>query len=192
MHSRVFDPSQVHKLEAPERLQWMPPAEILGWLNLRPGMTVADIGTGTGYFAIPMARAIAPGGRVFAVDLQRELLDVLCGKLSKPDAPANIVTLQDSASSTGLSPGCCDLAFLANVWHEIDDRDAVLAELARILKPEGKIAVLDWRPDAAHPPGPPLAHRLPAREVEQFFASHGKRVDAMRNVGQYSYLILAG
>jgi len=191
MHSRVFDPSQVHKLEAPERLQWMPPGEILGCLELRGGMAVADIGAGTGYFAIPLARAIAPDGRVFAVDLQAELLDVLRGKLSKPDAPANIVILKGSASSTGLAAGSCDLAFLANVWHEIDDREAVLAELARILKPGGKIAVLDWRPDAAHPPGPPLEHRVPAREVQRFFASHGRRVDAVRNVGQYSYLILA-
>ena len=191
MPGRVFDPSQVHKLEAPERLQWMPPAEILGWLNLRPGLTVADIGAGTGYFAIPMAWAIAPVGRVFAVDLQPELLEVLRGKLSKPDEPANIVTLQGSASSTGLAASSCDLAFLANVWHEIDDREAVLAELGRILKPEGRIAVLDWRPDAAHPPGPPLEHRLSAREVQQFFERQGKRVDALRNVGQYSYLVLA-
>ena len=190
MPSRVFDPSQVHKLEAPERLQWMPPAEILAGLDLRPGMTVADIGAGTGYFAIPMARAVAPGGRVFAVDLQPQLLDILRGKLAQAGAPANIVTLQGSASSTGLA-GSCDLALLANVWHEIDDREAVLAELGRILKPEGRIAVLDWRPDAAHPPGPPLEHRLSAREVEQFFVSHGKLVDAARNVGQYSYLILA-
>lgn len=190
MHSRVFDPSQVHKLEAPERVQWMPPGEILGCLELRPGMAVADIGAGTGYFAIPMARAIAPGGRVFAVDLQPELLDVLRAKLGKPDTPANIVTLQGRASSTGLAASSCDLAFLANVWHELDDRAAVLAELARILKPEGRIAVLDWRPDASHPPGPPLEHRLPAREVEQFFRNHGKLV-AVRNVGQYSYLVLS-
>lgn len=191
MHDRVFNPAQVHKLEAPERLQWMPPGEILGWLELRPGMTIADIGAGTGYFAIPMARAITPGGRVFAIDLQPELLDVLRGKLAVPDAPTNIVPLEGKASSTGLAAGSCDLALLANIWHELDDRAAALAELVRILKPEGRIAVLDWRPDAAHPPGPPLEHRLPAHEVQQFFQNHGKRVDGVRNVGQYSYLILA-
>jgi ubiquinone/menaquinone biosynthesis C-methylase UbiE len=191
MHDRVFDPAQVHKLEAKERLLWLPPGEVLGWLELRPGMIVADIGTGTGYFAIPMARAIAPGGRVFAVDLQAELLDVLRGKLGQADAPANIVLLQGTASSTGLADASCDLALLANVWHELDDHAAALAELERMLKPAGRIAVLDWRPDAEHPPGPPIEHRLPASEVQGFFHDHGKRVDAVHNVGQYSYLILA-
>jgi ubiquinone/menaquinone biosynthesis C-methylase UbiE len=191
MHDRVFDASQVHKLEAKERLLWLPPGEVLGWLDLRPDMMIADIGTGTGYFAIPMAQAIAPGGRVFAVDLQPELLEVLRGKLAKPGAPTNIVLLEGTASSTGLAGGSCDLALLANVWHELDDHAAALAELARVLKPGGKIAVLDWRPDVERPPGPPLEHRLPAREVQQFFQNHGKRVDAVRNVGQFSYLILA-
>jgi len=191
MHDRVFDPSQVHRLEAKERLLWLPPGEILGWLELRPGMMIADIGTGTGYFAIPIARAIAPGGRVFAVDLQPELLEVLRKKLAEPSAPANIVLLAGTAGSTGLAAGSCDLALLANVWHELDDYDAALAELTRILKPGGRLAVLDWRPDVERPPGPPLEHRLPAREVQQFLQEHGKRVDAVRNVGQYSYLILA-
>jgi len=190
MHDRVFDPSQVHKLEAPERLRWLPPGEVLGWLELRPGMTVADIGAGTGYFAIPVARAIGPG-RVWAVDLQPELLEVLQGKLAKPDAPANIVPLEGTASSTGLADRSCDIALLANVWHELDDPAGVVAELARILKPGGRIAVLDWRPDVERPPGPPLEHRLSAREVQRFFEDHGKRVDAVRNVGQYSYLVLA-
>ena len=191
MHDRVFDPSQVHKLEAPERLRWLPPGEVLGWLELRPGMTVADIGAGTGYFAIPLARAIGPTGRVWAVDLQPELLEMLQGKLAKPDAPANIVTLEGTASSTELADSSCDIALLANVWHELDDPATALAELARILKPGGRIAVLDWRPDVERPPGPPLEHRLSAREVQRFFEDHGKRVNAVRNVGQYSYLVLA-
>jgi len=191
MHDRVFDASQVHRLEAKERLLWLPPAEVLGWLELRPGMIVADIGAGTGYFAIPIARAVAPGGRVFAVDLQPELLEVLRGKLAKPDAPPNIVVLQGTASSTRLANGSCDLALLANVWHELDDDAAAVAELSRILKPGGTIAVLDWRPDVERPPGPPLEHRLPAHQVQQFLQDHRKRVHAVRNVGQYSYLILA-
>jgi len=191
MHDRVFDPSQVHKLEAPERLRWLPPGEVLGWLELRPGMTVADIGAGTGYFAIPLARAIAPTGRVWAVDLQPELLEVLQGKLAKPDAPANIVPLEGTASSTGLADRSCDIALLANVWHELDDPAAALAELARILKPGGRIAVLDWRPDVERPPGPPLEHRLSAPEVQRFFEDDGKRVESVRNGGQYSYLVLA-
>ncbi len=73
MNDREFKHTEAHKLEDPERLKWLPPAEILAHLRLGPGMKVADIGAGTGYFSIPIARAVGALGHVFAVDLQPEI-----------------------------------------------------------------------------------------------------------------------
>ena len=90
MHDRVFKHTEAHKLEDPERLRWLPPAEVISHLRLLPGMKIADIGAGTGYFSIPIARAVGDGGRVLAADLQPEMLELLHQKLSQEDALGNI------------------------------------------------------------------------------------------------------
>ena len=187
---RVMSVAEAHKLDKPERLQWLPPDLVLGLLPLRSGMTVADVGAGTGYFAIPIARAIACEGKVFAVDLQQEMLSLLANKLLATDAPSNISLVQGSADATSLDSESCDLAFLANVWHEVPDHAGALRELKRILKPGGSLAILDWRTDVEHPPGPPLEHRIHAEEVRRFIASRSWSCDPPIPVGRYSYIVL--
>ena len=90
MSDRIFNPGRIHKLEDPERLTWLPPLDVIRLLNLASGMSVADIGAGSGYFAIPFARTIAPTGRLFAVDLQPEMLEFLAAKLRTSEAPSNL------------------------------------------------------------------------------------------------------
>jgi ubiquinone/menaquinone biosynthesis C-methylase UbiE len=152
LNQRTFRPSQAHKLEDPDRLRWLPPADVIGLLALQPGMTVADIGAGTGYFSIPFAREVGNAGRIFAVDLQPEMLEILGRKLTAADAPANVELIAGSAAQTNLPDRTSDLVFLANVWHELDEHAAVLHESARIRGGAGRIAILDWRADVEQPP----------------------------------------
>ncbi len=84
MNERTFRASEAHKLEDPDRQKWLPVQDVLAALDLRPGMCMADIGAGTGYFTLPAARAVGPQGRVFAVDLQPEMLAKLRGNLPWP------------------------------------------------------------------------------------------------------------
>jgi ubiquinone/menaquinone biosynthesis C-methylase UbiE len=186
-HDRVFKASEAHKLEDPERLVWLPPQEVLGALPLDAGATVADIGAGTGYFALPMARRVE---RVFAVDMQPEMLELLRAKLASPDAPRNVSLVQGAADRTTLAGASCNVALLANVWHELDDHAAVLRESARILKPRGTLAILDWRPDVDRPTGPPLEHRIAAEQVRSAAAAAGWIAAPPKNIGRYSYLVL--
>ncbi len=190
-NERTFHPSQAHRLEDPARLGWLPPGEVAGILGLAPGMKVADIGAGTGYFALPFARLLAPGGGVMAVDFEPDMLKLLRAKLEQPGAPANVELYQGAASMTGLPAACCDIAFLANVWHEISDPSAALAEAARILVPTGRLAILDWRHDASPPPGPPSAHRISVATVESTLAAAGWRTLHFGPTGAYSYLVVA-
>jgi ubiquinone/menaquinone biosynthesis C-methylase UbiE len=191
MNERTFDAKHAHRLEDPERLTFLPPADVVAALRLRQGMTVADIGAGMGYFALPIAREIGKSGKVLAVDFQVEMLELLRDKLSRSSYPENIELVKGEAASTTLPDRSVDLVFLANVWHELDDHAAVLAEAKRIVRPGGRIAILDWRTDVNQPPRPPLEHRIAPEAVTAGIQKDGWRHISKSNVGLYSYLVQA-
>jgi len=192
MNERTFRAENAQVLEDPERLDWLPPAEVINALALRTGMKVVDVGAGTGYFSIPIADAVGAGGRVTAVDLQREMLQLLAGKIKKRGGPGNVELVQGKATATGVSAGSADIVLMANVWHELDDQSAVLSEMRRVLVPEGVLAVLDWRTDQEPPPGPPAGHRVSVKVVSRYLSDNGWSVSDTRNIGRYSYLVIAG
>ena len=187
-HERMFPHVHAHKLDDPERRVWLPPDEVVGRLGLRPGMLVADIGAGTGYFALPIAAAVAPLGKVYAVDLQGEMLAEL---RTRVPAGACIELVEADAAKTTLGTASLDLVFSANVWHELDERNSALAEFVRILRPSGRLAILDWRPDVEEPPGPPLAHRVAAGSVVDQLVRQGWSDIGSSLVGTYGYLVMA-
>ena len=187
-HERMFHHSHADKLDDPERRTWLPPEEVVGRLDLSAGLRVADVGAGSGYFTLPIAEAVGPTGRVAAIDVQPEMLERLRGRLA-PGAPVELV--RADATATTLPASSQDLVLLANVWHELDNRAAVLAEVARILRPAGRLAILDWRTDVEQPPGPPLEHRLSGREVVDELRRSGWRAVQEGPVGTHSYLAVA-
>ena len=191
MNDRVFKHSNAHRLEDPERLKWMSPAEVLSRLHLKHGQRLADVGAGTGYFSLPIAEAVGADGHIFAVDLQQEMLDLLAVKLRGDDSPTNISLHRGPASKLPLEDRSVDVAFYANVWHEFDKGEDVLREAVRVTVPNGSIAVLDWRHDKESPPGPPQDHRIAADTVVDFLKKHDCRQVSCYNVGRYSYLITA-
>jgi ubiquinone/menaquinone biosynthesis C-methylase UbiE len=191
MGDHLFKPQDAHKLDDPERQIWLPVADVIRALAIRPGMRVADVGAGTGYFAVPIGCAVGVEGKVYAVDLQPAMLARLWEKLTEPDAPRNIELVQGEASKTTLPSRCADVVFVANVWHELENPTTALQEVARILAPGGVLALLDWRADMSSPPGPPSDHRLPAADVLQFLAKSGWTANEPAVVGRYSYFITA-
>ena len=154
-------------------------------------MVVADIGAGTGFFALPFARAVHPLGMVWAVDLQPEMLGLLRQKLPSEGAATSVRLVEGDAAQTGLPSGAYDVAFLANLWHELDDHAAALTEMRRILRAGGRIAILDWRPGVTQPPGPPLSHRIPLSQIEGNLQDNGWCLLASSELGPYSYFLTA-
>ncbi len=190
MHERRFDAALANRLDSPERITWLPPDEVIGALAVKSGETIVDLGTGTGYFALPLARAVSTSGRVIAVDAQTEMLNYLREKVAA-SAISNIKLVRAEADAITLPGASCDLFFLANVWHELPDRADALAEAKRILKPRGRIAILDWRPDVEPDHGPPLEHRLtPSSALAELIAA-GFENPSQRNIGIYSWLLQA-
>jgi ubiquinone/menaquinone biosynthesis C-methylase UbiE len=188
MQNRRFPASEAHRLDDPARRIWLPPAEVLGAMAPSPGKTVADVGTGTGYFSLPLAHAVGPHGKIYAVDAQDEMLSRLRQKLDEASL-SNVELIHAEADNTGLPAGSCDLFFAANVWHEFNDHAAVLRESARVLKAGGQIAILDWQTDVAPEVGPPLGHRLSSFNAIEAMHSAGFQKIEVTHVGLYSWLV---
>jgi ubiquinone/menaquinone biosynthesis C-methylase UbiE len=189
MNERRFNSAHAHRLDDPSRRAWLPAAEVLAAMALHSGETIADVGAGTGYFSLPLAQAVGSQGRVYAVDAQKEMLSLLRQKLDEFTLPI-VELIHAEADNTGLPGSCCDLVFAANVWHEFDDHAAVLLESARVLKADGRIAILDWRTDVLPEHGPPLEHRLDWFYTVDALRSSGFQKVATSNVGLYSWLVL--
>lgn len=189
MHERRFRPSQMHRLEDPDRLNWLPPQEIIARLQIHPGWTIVDIGAGTGYFTLPMAAAVGTAGRIFAVDVSAAMLERLGARLAEAGL-ANVECVEAEACATTLPSGSCDMALLANVWHEFDDHAAVLAEARRILRPGGVLGLLDWRPDVEREHGPPLEHRIAPEAAQRTLQQTGFQIAGPVYRLRFSWLLI--
>lgn len=161
--ANLFNPERKSRLDAPERAEWQRPDVVVAALHLKPGAAVADVGAGTGYFTFRIAEQVGPSGRLYAVDLQQDMLDTLTSRAAEARV-MNVIPVLSGPVDTGLPDAAVDLVFIANVAHEYDDLDAGLRECARILRPGGRLAVVDWKPEET-PVGPPLDHRLPPERV---------------------------
>jgi ubiquinone/menaquinone biosynthesis C-methylase UbiE len=166
--SRRFHPEQIAKLEGEQRQTLQPAAPLVELVvGLAPAV-VLDIGVGTGYFAIPIARAL-PRARVIGLDVEPRMLAALAERLELSGLRSQVETLLSPAGESSGYPvddRTVDLALAVNLVHELDDRSAFLAEVSRILKPGGHLVVCDWSPDGRAGFGPPVGHRIPLAKLE--------------------------
>jgi len=130
-------------LERPSRANEERPDLLVEELHLQPGMTVADIGAGSGYLSRRMAPLVRPG-RVFAVDVQPEMVAMLT-ELSHRSGFNNLVPIQARADDVQLPPASVDLAVLVDVYHELSYPYEVMRSLVRALKPGGRVVLVEYR-----------------------------------------------
>jgi predicted methyltransferase len=117
--------------------------EIIALLELHPGMAVADIGAGTGLFTIELARAVMPGGIVYAVDPQQYFLAYVDARAEKAGVE-DVRTVHADQHKSGLAAGSIDLAFLCDVYHHLELPHTYLADLHAALREHGKLAIIDY------------------------------------------------
>ena len=132
-------------LERPERIAGLKIEEILTRLALKPGMVVADIGSGSGVFSRPIAKAVVPGGKVIAVDIDAGLLSYIKERAAKEDIP-NIETHLAEYDDATLPGQVVDLVLFHDVLHHIEHRDVYLKNLAKYIMPGGRVAVIEMDP----------------------------------------------
>jgi predicted methyltransferase len=168
-----FDPEASTKsFDDPARDEWQMPSRVIDALGLRPDSAVADVGAGTGYFTMRLARAV-PQGVVYAVDIEPKMLDFIRQRAREADV-RQIVTVQAAASSPNL-PKPVDVVLVVNTYHHIPNRPVYFRDLQRSLKPGGAVAIVDFRKDA--PNGPPPEFRFEASRIQQEMESAGYRLE---------------
>jgi cyclopropane fatty-acyl-phospholipid synthase-like methyltransferase len=162
--ARVFDD--------PKRDAWQKPHEVIQALALKPGAVVADIGSGTGYFAVRFAHMV-PQGRVYGLDTEPNMVKYLAER-AKREGLANLAAVQAAPGDPKL-PEKVDLAVLVDVYHHIDGREAYFGKLRASLRAGGRVAVIDFRLES--PRGPPQAARIAPDRVKAELARAGYRLE---------------
>ena len=133
-------------LDSPARVQNLKIDETIARLGLKPGMIVADIGAGSGIFEGALATAVGAAGTVYAVDVDQGLLDAI-NKKAADARVTNVKTVLGRFTDPALPASDVDIAFINDVLHHIEDRSAYVKNLARYIKPSGRIAVIDFHPE---------------------------------------------
>jgi predicted methyltransferase len=129
--------------EGVNRDHWQQPEKVIAALKLRPGDQVADLGAGGGYFTFMLAKAVGPAGKVYAVDIDREMTDLI-GAQTQKESVNNVETILAKTDDPLLPKAGVDLIFTSNTYHHIDNRVTYFTNLRKYLKPGGRIAVIDY------------------------------------------------
>lgn len=131
-------------LERPNRDEEQRPEHVLDVLKMRAGQTVADVGCGSGYFTSHMSKRVGPSGRVYATDLQPEMLDLLAKRISKEHL-ANVTPVLAVPNDAKLPSQKLDVILLVDVYHELPNPPVTLAQFAKALSPTGVLALVEYR-----------------------------------------------
>lgn len=189
---RSFDDVEYWRtvFEDPKRAEWQKPAELVAALGLADGMSVADLGAGTGYFMPFLSKAVGPNGTVLAVDPEPNLVAHL-RKRAEEEGAENVVPVLGSLDNPRLPAAGVDLILIVDTYHHIDARLTYLPRLKRFLRPGGRVAIVDWRKEPT-PEGPPLDHRLAREQVIEEMGSSGYRLLSEPKILSYQYLLIFG
>jgi ubiquinone/menaquinone biosynthesis C-methylase UbiE len=183
-HTKEGREGVARTLDNPNRDQRQKPEEIIAALHLKPGVTVADIGTGTGYMLPHLSRAVGPQGKVFGEDIQNQFLDEARARV-KTDGLTNAELFLGNENDPKLPAGSVDVAMVLDVYHHFDFPNKMLANIARCLKPDGHLVIVDY-----YKKNMPDHIRLERDEVMKEIESNGfKRVSKIDSIGANQYML---
>lgn len=157
------------------------PEVMLDALDLKPGMRVADVGAGVGFHTVRLARRVAPGGHVWATDIQQEMVAALRANV-EAQGLTNVTPVLTRPEETGLPDGQLDLVLMVDVFHELAEPEGMLAALRRALAPGGRVALVEFR---AEDPKVPIKeeHKMSVAQVDAELGAAGfvrvKRFDGL-------------
>ena len=174
----------MHKLENPIRLKELDPETTLKNIGLNKDSVFCDIGAGTGIFTIPAAQITA--AHVYALDMSADMLKIITDK-SDVLGLDHIHTIKADTPPYPIQDNTCDIVLMCTVLHEIDDKAALMQEIRRILKPDGRFAVIEFFKKET-PMGPPVSRRISAADVADIAHKNGFKTVSQTALGDNFYL----
>lgn len=189
-HHRFDDAAKWAKVfDDPTREEWQHPARVVEIMGISKGMTVADIGAGTGYFLGHLSHAVGPSGKVIGQDIEPDMVKWMEARAKKEGLP-NVEGLLGAADDPKLAASSVDRVLIVDVWHHVDDRPAFAKKLATSLKAGGQIYVVDFTMESPH--GPPKEARLAPEAIESDFKAAGLETSVVKDAGlPHQYVVRA-
>jgi len=185
----IFQVINKSKLDSPKRREILPVEDILKRTDIKKDDCVADVGCGIGYFTFPIEKLVGENGKVYAIDLQKEMLQEIEDKIREHAIP-NIYPVLSEAFDLKLESAACSIVFLSTVLHEIGEKKKFLIEAKRILNISGKIILIDWQ-KTRKDYGPPEEHRVSSEEAAEILKEIGFEEVKIDNFNEYFYIIQA-
>jgi predicted methyltransferase len=158
------------QFDDPSRDAWQKPADVVAAMRLSPGMRVADIGAGTGYFEPWLSRAVGPEGTVLAVDIEPDMVRHLHERAER-ERWSNVTSAVVTVDDPGLPSGALDRIVIVDTWHHMPAREPYARKLRDALRPGGAVFVVDFTLEASH--GPPKEHRVTPEAVARELGTAG-------------------
>ena len=186
---RLFPPSDLGLLDAPDRDLWQRPDQIMDALGIADASVVADIGAGSGWFTIRLARRVGPRGIVFAEDVQKEMIAAITRRAQR-EGLSNVHPVLGLKNDPRI-PQPVDAVLIVDAYHEVEDRVAMLTSLARSLKPQGRLGVVDFKLDGTGP-GPSAEERVSPDVVIRDAQKAGLKLLRQEPFLQYQYFLIFG
>jgi len=171
--------------------QFLNPDEIIKQIGLKPGAQVGDLGCGTGYMSFAGSRFIGEKGRIFAVDVQKYVLEQV-KKEAQMENLANITTIWSDleiAGATDVAEHSLDMVFFVNVLFQVQNKQAIFTEAKRLLKQDGKVLVVEWKPGDMSI-GPDADKRVDLANIRQIAQTSALSEEKEINAGKYHFGIL--
>ncbi len=175
-------------LERPERESEEATSRAVEALDLKPGMVVADVGAGSGYYTVRMARKVGPAGKVFATDIQVGMLDILKRRMSR-EGVENVVPVLGAPDDPRLPAGAIDLALMVDVYHELAAPQVFVRRLRDALKPDGRLVLIEFRKEDPRVPIQEV-HKMSVDQVRQELGAEGYAIDKVIDVLPWQHIIV--
>ncbi len=175
-------------LERAEREEEEAPSKAIDALDLKPGMVIADIGAGSGYYTSRISKRLGPTGRVYATDIQPGMIELLNRRVAS-EGLTNVTTILGAMDDPKLPPRSIDLAIMVDVYHELQQPQVFLQRLKEAFKPGGRLVLLEFRKEDATVPILDV-HKMSVAEVKAELEAEGFALERVIDVLPWQHVIV--